>query len=179
MKTFLTLLLALVPVLSFAAFKTPAETRFLMNQGYGSTVQLGSQLIDKKVHTLKAQYDFANLGGTSGSKNLLDVDGKAAKLPDNAIVVDCLIDVITAPTSTGVPTLAISTGESAADIKAATALGSYTGLVACIPVGSAATSIKMTAERTPTITVTTVSVNADGTLTAGKLNVLIQYLLSD
>jgi hypothetical protein len=51
--------------------------------------------------------------------------------------------------------------------------------MACVPVGSAATSIKLTANRTPTITITTASTTATHSLTAGKINVFIQYLLSD
>lgn len=179
MKTFLAILF-LAPMLASAAFKTPAEVKFLMNQGYGSAAQLGTHVTDKKVHILKAQWDYSQVGGASGSISLRDVDNKAAVLPDNAIITDCIIDVITAPTSSGGapgPTVALSTGQSAGDLKAAAAYSGYTGLMACIPVGTAATSIKLTANRTPTITITTGSITATHSLTGGKIDVLIQYLL--
>lgn len=181
-KFFAVLLAVLLPVSAVAAFKTPAETRFLLNQGYGSTTQLGTQLVDKKEHVLKAVFDHAVAGVVSGSVNLKDVDGKDAVLPDNAIVTDCLIDVLTAPTTTlGTydPQLRISTGQSSGDLKAAAGLASYSGLVACVPVGSAATSIKMTAQRTPTLTIVTASTSSAQWLTGGKIAVFIKYLLSE
>lgn len=178
MKYMLALLVLVLPLSSFAALKTPAETRFILNHGYGSSVQLGSQLIDKKLHVMKAQYDFASEGGTSGSHTLKDVDGKNAVLPDNAVIVDCLVDVVTAPTSSEFPKISLGSGESSTDLKAASILSAYSGLVACVPVGSAATSIKLTANRNPVMTVVTTSTTAPA-LTAGKINVFLQYLLSD
>lgn len=135
--------------------------------------QLGTTLFREQIHTLKATYDFAKQGGAVSAIQLLGPDGKAAVLPKGAIVRDCLIDVLTAPTSGGGATIALGTGQAATDLKAATAIGSYTGLVTCVPVGTAATAIKLTADRTPTATIATAA------LTAGKINVLIHYELSD
>jgi hypothetical protein len=159
----------------FAAYDKPADARFKLNSSsLGSKVQLGDLVVDKKVHILRAQYDFAVGGGAVSTINMKDMDGKDAKIPDNAIVVDCVIDVLTAPTDAGATaTIAIGTGQAGNDLKAATAIASYTGLVACVPVGSAATMIKMTAERTPSVTI------AGEALTAGKLDVLVQYILSE
>lgn len=180
MKNFALLLLALLlPLSGKAAFKTPEEVKFLLNQGYGSAVQLGTQLVDKKIHLARGQYDYDIVGGASGSHNLKDVDGKDLVLPDNAIIVDCLIDVLTAPTSGQFPQISIGSGQGSADLKALNVLGTYSGLVACVPVGSAATSIKLTAQRTPTITVSTTSTVASYSLIGGKLNVWLQYILSE
>jgi hypothetical protein len=55
----------------------------------------------------------------------------------------------------------------------ATAFSAYTGLVAGVPVGTAATAIKLTADVKPTITIATAA------LTAGKLNVHIKYQISE
>lgn len=177
----ISLLIFLVPMLASAAYKTPADVRFLLNQGYGSGVQLGDHLMDKSTHILNAEWDYSVAGGASGSISLRDADGKAAVLPDNAIVTNCIIDVVTAPTSGSSPgpTIALSTGESAGDLKAAAARSTYTGLMACIPVGSAATSIKLTAARTPVIVLTTASTTTTHSLTAGKINVFLQYLLGE
>lgn len=179
MFKYLLLALALIPVTGFSALPSPGESEFLLNQGYGASTQLGTQVVSKKVHVLRGQWSYAVAGGASGSLSLRDVDGKAAVIPDNAIVQDCVIDVITAPTSSAYPTVAFSTGQSAGDLKTATAIASVSGLMACVPVGSAATSIKMTADRTPTITITTVSVTATHSLTAGKIDVFIKYILGE
>jgi hypothetical protein len=170
------LILALVPTLGLAEYKAPAEVRDLLNSGYGATTQLGTQMVDKKIQVLKGTYDFSVVGGSAGTAyNLKDTDGKDAKIPANAVITDCVIDVVTAPTSGGSATISIGTGIAATnvDLKAATAYGSYSGLVACIPTGSAATMIKTSSEVTPAL-----SIGAAAALTAGKINVLLQYILS-
>lgn len=179
MKKFLFLLLALVlPLVASAEVKVPADVRFVLNQGYGAEAQLGTQTIDKKVQVLKLVYDFSVLSGSASTVySLKDTDAKNAVIPANALIVDCMIDVITAPTSLSSSlTLAIGTGVGAAstELKTATAIGSYTGIVACVPVGSAATAIKIASAVTPTL-----SVGSQGDLTAGKINVLLQYILSE
>lgn len=179
MKKFILFLLAFaLPLVAKAEVKVPADVRFVLNQGYGAEAQLGTQTIDKKVQVLKAVYDFSVLSGSASTKySLKDTDGKNAVLPAKAVIVDCLLDVVTAPTSLSSSlTLAIGTGVGAAstELKAATVIGSYSGLVACVPVGSAATAIKIAAESTPTL-----SVGSQGDLTAGKINVLLQYILSE
>lgn len=137
--------------------------------------RLGNLLVDKKEHVLRAVYDFSVLGGAVGALTLRDASdlAVAAKLPKGAIVRNCAIDVITAPTSGGAATIALGTGAAANDLKAATAIASYTGLVACVPVGTVATAIKLTADQTMSATVATAA------LTAGKIYVVVQYELSD
>lgn len=174
---FLGLLAAIValPANSFA-MPVPANAEFRLNHGLsgGSGVMLGYQVISNKVQLLKCKYDFAVQGGaTTAAIKLKAVDGSDCKLPSKAIVKDSLIDVITAPTSDGLATIAIGTGQAANDIKAATAIASYTGLVAGVPVGDASHSIKMTADRNPTMTI------AVAALTTGKFNVFLEYLLSE
>lgn len=137
--------------------------------------QLGDLVTRKKLWVLKAQYNKATMAGT-GTVTLLGDDGKSTKLPNKAIVTNCVIDVITTLTSSGTANLALGTGQTTTDLKASTAYSSFTGgtLVACVPVGSAATSIKLTADRTPIMTL-----SGTTPLTAGKFNVMISYLLSD
>ncbi len=138
-----------------------------------STMKFGSAFFYEKVHTLRAIYDFAVSGGAVSTITMKDKRGRTAQLPDGAIVKHCLIDVVTAASSAGSATIAIGTGQAGNDLKAATAIASYTGLVACVPVGSAATSIKMTADRQPSVTIATAA------LVAGKINVFIDYVLSE
>ena len=137
--------------------------------------KLGNLLIDKKEHVLRAVYDFSVLGGAVSTVSLRDASDTsvAAKLPKGAIVRDCIIDVITAPTSGGSATIALGTGASTTDLKAATAIASYSGLHACVPVGTAASAIKLTSDQTMSATIATAA------LTAGKIYVVVHYELSD
>jgi hypothetical protein len=177
MKTFLIVLaLALVaPTAALAGTRAQLlSDQFQLNQNKPSTARLGDKSVAEKIHTLRAKYDFAVQGGAVGAVTLLDVStGKSAVLPKGAIVRHCIIDVITPATTSASGTLALSTGQTAADLKAATAAASYTGLLACVPVGTAASAIKLTADRTM------VGAIATGALTAGKLYVIVQYELSD
>jgi hypothetical protein len=135
--------------------------------------KLGSRLVKGQKHIAKFSYDFAKQGGAIGTIGLKNEDGTAASLPKGAIVQNGVIDVITAPTSGGSATVSFSTGKTAADLKAATAIASITGLVATIPVGTAGTSIKLTADTVPSIVV------AVAALTAGKFYVIVEFTLSD
>lgn len=148
--------------------------QFELNQaspGAMAKHQLGTRTQSQRVLIAKAKYDFAVQGGAIGTVNLVGEDGKAVVLPNKAVVVDCLIDVLTQGATSASGTLALGTGQAGNDLKAATAAASYTGRVACVPVGSAATVIKLTADRTMTATIAT------GALTAGKLWVYVYYIL--
>lgn len=119
----------------------------------------------------KALYDFSVDGGAIAAiqpKN-------NAILPAKAIVIGGIIDVLTTPTSGGGATVAIGTsaGSSATSIKGATAIASYTGLVATVPVFTAASSFKMTADGFIIFTV------ASFVLTAGKIGVELVYIIGD
>lgn len=140
-----------------------------------ATLRLGSQVISKKLQVLKAVYDPTVVGGASGATvTLRDADAPwgDAVIPDNAIVKDGAIDTITALSGSGSPTVALGLNTTT-DIKGATAIASYTGVIATVPVGTAATSVKMTAQRALTATI------AAGTVSAGKFNVFLEYYLSD
>jgi hypothetical protein len=174
-------LLALSLAVCSSAFAVGAKTRadwlgmeqaLNLSATAGPSNLIGTKMVKEVMHTLKATYDFSVSGGAIGAITLLGEDGKAAKLPKNAIVRDCIIDVITAPTSGGSATIALGTGQSATDLKAATAIATYTGLLACVPVGSAATAIKLTADSTMSATIATAA------LTAGKINVWVDYSVS-
>lgn len=191
MKFLISLLLMLNTAVALGAYPNPVDVKFeLDNSPVGARVALGTQVTDKKVHILRAQYDRANTLATTGSIELLDLDGKPAKLPINSIVTDCLIDVKTAPVLDSsvtniAPYFAFSTGvDGVKDLKADVPASALSGLVACIPVGTAATGIRITTESTPIMTITSAShappysTTTPSVLTAGKINVLIQYILS-
>lgn len=188
MKFLLSLILMLNTAVALGAYPKPTDVKHELDRSpYGQRVSLGTQITDKKVHILRAQWDQAVQGSTTGSINLLDLDGKAAKLPINSIVTDCVIDVKTAITlssayQVNAPYFAFSTGvDGVKDLKANVAASALSGLVACIPVGTAATGIRITTESTPILTITSASwpgTTTPSVATAGKINVLIQYILS-
>lgn len=142
--------------------------------------EIGTQLFTNQQRMIRCTYDFAVLGGSSAaslslkssSTDALAKPNTTCLLPKGAIIMETLIDTITAPTSAGSATIAISTGQGAQDLLSATAYSSFTGIQAGITLGTAASAIKLTADRTPTVTIATAP------LTAGKIYVLIAYMLS-
>jgi hypothetical protein len=151
----------------------PAAVEAILNHTGPPQVKLGSQLTQKKLLVMKAVYDVAKLGGTSGTTYVLkDAAGGDAVLPANAIIWDGVIDTLTAFVGTNA-TISIGVN-STTDIKAATAITSYSGRLAMVPVGTAANAVKVTtANSAVTATIATT------TLTAGKMNVFLFYMLSD
>lgn len=135
--------------------------------------KLGDLVSWRVVKVARARYNFSTQGGAISTIPLLDEYGVQVVLPAKALVVGCYIDVQTAGTTSASGTIALSTGQAAADLKVATAAASYTGIVACIPVGTAATAIKLTADSKMTATIAT------GAITAGKFDVLVEYIISD
>lgn len=121
--------------------------------------------------TVMGSYKAGRIGQTGvGSINLFDRENQPVRLPNGAVITDCLIDVVTAPT--GSPSQLRFDSKAAGDLKGATGVASYTGLVACTPVGSAATSIKVASETTIKVFV----LNSEPAV--GELNVFIQYVIS-
>lgn len=179
MKMFLLLLvLTIFPFSSFAESQADAKNaEFGLNRSDPEANQkyrLGTLVTTKKKWVQKGIYDFSKVGGAAGTAiNLRSDTANSIKLPKGAIISDCILDFVTATASGGSATISIGTGQSTTDLVSALAVASGTGLVACTPVGSAATAIKMTADRTPTITIGTAA------LTAGKIYVMIEYWLSD
>jgi hypothetical protein len=137
-------------------------------------VGLGS-LIDGQKGIVKAKYDFSVLGGAVGSVNLRDPEDstKTVTLPNKAVITTAYIDILTAMASAGGTGTIALTAQSAGDLKAAVDADTLSGIVACIPTGSAASSIKLTAERTLTATIATEA------LTAGKFILVVEYFVTE
>lgn len=136
---------------------------------------MGSALLNAQQFGLRGKYVVSSTTvGAVGAHNLLGMNGETALvLPNKAIITGCVIDIVTAFTSAGgAGTIALNSN-AAGDIKAAVDADTLSGRVACIPVGTAATMIKMTADRTLQATV------AVEALTAGQADVFIQYALSE
>jgi hypothetical protein len=184
---------------------SPAELEFELNISGANLrpqIQHGSQLIRRTQRIAKGTYDFAVQGGAIGNINLYDPSfapgisappgqvqtagiSTASKgvfkpliIPYNSIIVRALLDVITAFAGTST-TIAFSTGVTAADLKAATAIGSLTGIIDLTPNHTAANSIKIVQPLSGSQGVVPFLAVAVGALTAGKCNVHIEYYLSD
>lgn len=119
-------------------------------------------------------YDFSVLGGATGTIPLTASDGA---LPNNFVVQNVLVDMITGLIGGVGSTVALTTGQTVNDLVAATVVAgapwSTTGLKATLVLmGTIATLIKTTSTRSPAIVV---AVNA---LTAGKFNVFIEGYFS-
>lgn len=170
---FLVFSLAFLPPAFAGTLAQDQAATFDLNRASPGAMQkhaLGTRVVADQVRLVTATYDFAINGGAIGTFNLLNPDTRQpVRLPKGAIIIDCIIDVLTAGTTSASGTMAL-TSQGAGDIKAALAAASYTGRVACIPVGTAATAIKLTADRTLTYTIAT------GALTNGKWDVKIQYI---
>ena len=119
----------------------------------------------------KWAYDFAIAGGAVSTIALT-----GSVLPSNALVFGGLMEVLTALTSGGAATAAIQ-AEASDDIIAAAAVSgapwSTTGRKAIIPVWTAASTKKTTTTRTPSLVIAT------ATLTAGKFNLFLFYVVAD
>lgn len=124
-------------------------------------------------NVVRGTYDFSVLGGAIGTVKLLDQAGVIIPIPNKAIITDVYIDVVTGMTSTGgTGTIAIGLN-STGDLLAAVDADTLSNIVAGIPIGTAATMVKATADRYLTATIAT------ATLTAGKIEVFAEYVLSE
>lgn len=174
MKFLVVFALLLLPTLASATITAEQEFAINRSSSVARKHSLGT-LLHKNVNVVVGKYSYAVQGGAVGSVNLLSdlTDATSlVKIPDNAVIKQVWIDVLTPGTTSASGTMAI-TLQSAGDLKAALAAASYTGILAGIPVGVAANMIKLTAERTLVGTIAT------GALTAGKWNVYVEYVLGD
>lgn len=141
----------------------------------GGDIQLGTMIdtaANGGVYVASAVYDFAAKGGAIGTINL------GVFVPNKAIIMDGVVDVLTTfvTASADAGTVALRL-QGAGDLVAAIAVSDVTnpwdaGLHNIIPVGTAATMIKLTAQRQLAITI------AGQVVTAGKLKVFLRYVIS-
>lgn len=159
-----------------------AEQLFVLNHMNSKSrhVLLGN-LLHRAPAIYKAKYDFSVHGGAVGSISLDDDVGDLsnplgtvnASIPNKFVVYGGFIDIVTTLTSGGAATIAVGLNTTT-DIKAATAVASWTaGIMAIVPVATAASAVKLTADREVVITVATAA------LTAGKFFVHLFGQLGD
>ena len=123
------------------------------------------------LHITKFTFDTAanDAASTPASNKTVAAHPLAVKIPDNAIVIQGFVDVITAVTSNGDATVAIHLA-NANDLLSATGKASLT-LAAQLPMAAViAAPIKLSAEKAITVTVGTAA------LTAGKIDGYIVWM---
>lgn len=133
--------------------------------------------VNQSKNVMKCVYDFAVLGGATGSVGLLDDQGNAAVLPKGALISNVQAFVVTAPLSTGSATVALKL-LTAADLLSAVAIASlsinksFTG----VPLAGAASATSTFVGPVTAVTGTQVSATiATAPLSAGKIMVHLEY----
>lgn len=121
------------------------------------------------IKTYRGRFDFAIEGGAISSI-VLRAD---SPLPANSVILGGYIDVLTALTSGGAATVALA-AEAANDLQTAITVAgapwSTTGRKAIVPVFTAASTVKTTVQRAPTMAI------AAFVLTAGKFDLVLCYI---
>ena len=150
-----------------------SEIKFFLNRlnAMAHKTRLGD-LLDNAYFQAVGIYDFSVVGGAVGLISLRDSEGQTFKLPTNAIIKNVVLDVVTEIAGGAGSTFGLQL-QSANDLLADTAIASVTGRVQGIPNNAVANMIKLTAERTLQAEIGT------DALTAGKVNIFIEYMVSE
>lgn len=124
----------------------------------------------RQLKTWVGDYSFATDAGAIGTIILRSSSGA---IPIGSYIVEAFMEVTTGFT-TGTAATGAITVESANDLQTATIVSgapySTTGIKALVPVFTAATMIKVTADRAPSFVIAT------GTVTAGVFHLVIFYI---
>lgn len=164
----------LLPGIAFAVISASQEFQLNRMNSVAQSTQLGT-LLAKTKNVVVGKYSFAVQGGAVGNINLLrDLTDthSTVVLPDNAVIRNVYVDVLTQPTSSSAASVSVG-AVSDGDLVASTAKGSFTGILDGVPANTAVTTIKLAADKTVYAKVITTA------LTAGKFNVYIEYALGD
>lgn len=112
-------------------------------------------------------YDFAVSGGAQGAIALTDLDGNAATIPANAVITNCVSDVLVPFASGGSATVALGlTGNTDAFI-AATAYNN----AAFLGTDSQNNEVPLK----PAVAVSVLATIATADLIGGKMRLIVQY----
>lgn len=181
MKKVLSILTMTLGLAVFAAAPVSTNDAYKVNRKdkINRDAAAGTNLYNAQQFGVKAQWDYAVQGGAANSDiTLLDHEGLAVTLPANAIIKNCFIDVVTQPTSSTLSGKVSFSSSDVADLKAAalvhTGYLATTGRYVCVPVDATAnTWLKPGSEVTLKMRI------GSEALTAGKINIWVNYALSD
>jgi hypothetical protein len=111
------------------------------------------------------RYDFADQGGTTGTKTM-----RGPTIPSGAVVTDALIVVDTVPVGSGA-SIALTTGEATGDVQVAAAISgapwSSTGAKRGSALTASSAPVRCTADRAPGLVISAAA------LTAGKVRLIL------
>lgn len=110
-------------------------------QNYDPIPGLGDE-VSEVLNYKRFVLDFSVVGGAIGVLALQDEQGAPAVLPVGSLILSVIFDFVTAVTSGGAATVSFGC-TTAVDLLAATAKASLTGLLAGIPIMTAATAVKV------------------------------------
>jgi len=128
-------------------------------------------VVNQTKNMIKCVYDYSVLGSVQTPTGLLDDQGNACVLPVGAIAVRDYLYVVTAFVGPGA-SVSLSL-KSLADLKALTAI---TALTLAAPLEGALTGAMTLALGATTVASSQPYIWSNGALTAGKLNVYIEYV---
>lgn len=163
---------------ALAAVEDAQNRRFLLNQVKPSMARLGKEVIDGKRHVLRGRWDFDSQGGNSTAViPLEDPEGASVVLPEDAIVTNTFVEVLTSVTAGAGSTVKFSVGSS----QDPTVLLSASVLPAAglFLQGSQGGSVVQFYKNSGTADSTLVLKTSINTPTAGKVNVFVEYILSE
>lgn len=114
----------------------------------------------------RGTYDFTRDGGAVSTIVLTSPDGP---LPNGSVITDGFVDV-TSSVLSATGTIALNS-EGAGDLVAAVGQASWTaGRKSIVPAGTGVTAIKLTADRSPAMTIGTAP------FTAGAFTLVLKYV---
>lgn len=164
------------PTVGSIAVALGVDTNSFTDIGQSDSLTTAAVIVDsvRGFGTAWARYSFAVDGGAI-STITPDTTKYNTLIPQGAIIMSGMIFVKAAVTATGAATVAIGTsaGSSSTAIKGATGKASYTlnALLDVVPVNTAATAVRMSADGYITFTI------AGDALLTGILDVNLTYLL--
>lgn len=154
----------------------PKHVENYLNQSatHAPLVKLGTQVTQKKVNIMKAVYDYSKMGGNVYTTIVLrDAAGGSAVIPARSIITNVMADLYTAMTGAGA---SIGIGvNSENDLYSQMAITNFVpGVIGQgKATGATGTMIKVWGNSAVTARITGASI------TGGKINFFIEYLLSD
>lgn len=167
MKLCLLALFISMEVFAASASYAPSGAAYDLNRIGPAARKWNLGTLIRQENTAIATYDFTKDGGAVGTVTF------PLKLPSGAIVKRVFFDNVTSASSLGAATIGFSL-QSSGDLKATnTAYTSWTGRLAGIPDDTTTNMIKLTAQRTLTMSIGTAA------LTAGKIKAFIEYVIGE
>lgn len=177
MKTILLTLLLSANLFAFTAITSEGAYKINRSSKLFRDLSVGTQISGGQ--WMRARWAYVLQGGAATQDVILvDAEGLPAKLPANAIIYDCLIDVVTPVTAATLANVVVGFSSNAvADLKAmggAVVNGVSTKQrVACVPTGSASTAVKMASEATLKLRI------GSEALTGGRMDLFVNYVISE